>query len=190
MSVTAERTVTAYSKLTPSGNPHLGECTLVMGDGTDKVDFKQGRAEVPMRLAKIVAKHPHIEIPELNPKADAATLAAGASTPTASPVELAAAQDRIAQLEAQLTQVNLSITVADEGEEVDEAIRLAQEHLAEEGEHVPDPEPFVREGFEPLTADNQARCQAAKTDGGQCSNPSVDGGFCNLPKHKDQAAAA
>lgn len=58
------QTLTAFSKRNPAtGADMIGNCTLVMGDGTFKVPFENGRAEVPVELADMLLLDGRVEIP-------------------------------------------------------------------------------------------------------------------------------
>lgn len=86
-----------------------------------------------------------------------------------------------------------------------ERLQAAREHLAEEGEEVPDtltpgagtpPSPpaegpvLIPQGFDTNLPDGTARCLAKKADDSQCKNPAVDGSkACALARHKDQLTA-
>lgn len=210
----SEQLLDAYSKVNDDGNPYLGTCTMVVGDGTQRVEFKNGRAKVPASIAHLILRHPNVEIPALG--------SAGAVAPAIAdePVgdqgdgrvdeEKAAMAARIRELEAALangarqaqstdTPPDVEATDSDtapEGvSEVSPEVLAAIEHLESEGEEVPEPgsEPApapapAREGWEPQTVDGQPRCQAAKGDGSQCANPAREGDACQLPSHQKQLA--
>lgn len=161
---------TVYSKRNQdTGSDYLGNCTLVMGDGTQKVTFENGRAEVPEALLALVALHPHVEV---------------VGHPHSGVVEALPAQALAADGETVLAPEPAAVEASD----VSDAVKAAIEHLEADGEAVPTVEaPATPAGFEALTGDGQPRCQAPKSDGSQCSNPASDGERCNLPKHRPAA---
>lgn len=214
LDVVTEPVYDALSQVNDEGEPFLSNAQMVMGDGTVKVQFKNGRAKVPHSIAHHVAKHPHVDVLGYNGAQATQPVPRVASEAAHSASEdVAGLEARIRELEAALalTAAKVPAPPAEAPEPVaepepdpevaarrEEALRLAREHLESEGEHVPDPEavaaappaPVVsREGFETETADGQARCQAAKGDGSQCANPAVENGACGLGKHKEQLTA-
>jgi len=194
----------AYSKTNEHGVPYLMNCTLIVGDGTQKVDFENGRAKVPESFAHLVARHEQIDIPALDPLNATSTLSA----------EDIAAVDAARELRRSKQPAGIEAPIKEDKK----AVKAAREYLAEEGEDVPEPEPELRDltkadlqdvaaetgvgisgtkdeiatrierdAFESHTEDGQPRCQAAKTDGTQCSNSANDGEkACGLGKHKEQ----
>lgn len=227
-----EQLLDAYSRLDPKTQaPILGCCTLVVGDGTQKVDFNNGRAQVPASFAKIVAQHPDIDIPALGAgqasgtpaPAPALVAQASAESPVAAGV-VAAQAARIRELEEQLQAKAAppappEVEFADSEQppapetpaeppaesQVSPEVLAAQEYLRQEGEEVPEPEvssadpaatpPAANPAFDTHTADGQVRCQAAKGDGSQCSNPAIEGSTsrglaaCGLGKHQEQLSS-
>lgn len=216
----AEREFEAISKVNDDGIPHVGTCILVLGDGTQRVHFKNGRAKVPASLAPMVATHPHIDL-----------LGYEGAKPSSRRQVAAEAAPAVEDKDARIRELEAALAVRDaeaqqllqtqaagkgpdregvelaadgveraveiegdgrDGEELSEEVRLAMEHLAEEGEEVPEPAvakdeaPALRPGFEAETPDGQARCRAAKGDGSQCANPAGEGGACQIAKHKEQ----
>jgi hypothetical protein len=205
----------AFSTVNGDGVPHLGTCTLIVGDGTMKVDFNNGRAKVPGSFAHLVARHPQIEIPGYSsdepdePGIEGDEPVEKALDYQSLPVAAlkALANERGLKVSGKVTKPKL-VAALEQGDEpkvdrsrdpqeVSAEVKAAMEHLAAEGEEVPDVEPSgpedevakAREGFEATTADGQARCQAAKADGGQCANSALEESrACRLPKHQEQLA--
>jgi hypothetical protein len=205
-----EPTVEAYSRADPNGTPYFNTCQLIVGDGTVKIEFEKGRADVPASLAQVLAANPHIHVPGLS---------AGATPVQVAPVDAALQAEnetlrlRLAEMETMAkllaakpkpetaVKTGLFPPLATDGAEraapgpavdadISEGVRLAMEHLAEEGEDVPEPgsalpAPGSIDAREALTTDGQARCQAVKADGSQCSNPALDDtGACAIGRHQ------
>jgi hypothetical protein len=205
----AEPTVEAYSRADANGTPYFNTCQLIVGDGTVKIEFEKGRADVPASLAAVLAANPRIHVPGLS---------AGHAPAQATPVDAALTAEnetlrlRLAEMDAMLKRLTVR-SEADvraemfapeakpEGvvkteiapEDVPEAVRLAMEHLAAEGEEVPQPgsalpAPASVDALEALTTDGQPRCQGVKADGSQCSNPALgDTGACAIARHQVKA---
>ena len=200
-----ERTVECYSRTDPNGTPYFNTCSMMVGDGTMKIEWEKGRADVPASLAQLLAGNPHIHVPGI------AVQQAGVQ---AAPVDAALAAEnetlraRLGDMEAmlkRLTAAPASPVKVDSGpdpeakervtlpEDVPDKVRLAMEHLAAEGESVPEPgsalpAPASIAALEALTADGQARCQAVKADGSQCSNSALgDTGACAIGRHQVKA---
>lgn len=212
----SEQLLDAYSVVNDDGIPKIGSCLLVVGDGTQKVEFKNGRAKVPLSLAHLVNRNQHIEIPALDAGSGqhfpSTAAPEGAQGDGQVDDEKAIMAARIAELEAMLANNDAqpapagwtdaseqAQTAASDEEAAAERLRLAQEHLAEEGITPPELEvsdeasptpPPVPAGFDATTADGQPRCLAAKGDGSQCANPAVDNGSCGLAKHKEQLTSS
>lgn len=201
----SDQTMLALSTVDGDGNAHYANCQLVVGDGTVKIEFKNGRALVPVAHADLINRNPHIEIPAL-------TVLGGDTVPIVAPVVepggvLEGLRARVAELEAMLMHANQKAahggnTEVGSTQNVDlppdraELIELAKQHLADEGEGVPDPGPSspgvyaieYKEPFEALTADGQPRCRAKKGDGSQCANQVRSADACHLPQHQAQLA--
>lgn len=183
--MTAEHLFDAFSEADPESNvPYLGTCTLIVGDGTQKVDFHNGRAKVPASFAHLVARHPHVTIPALEVE--------GYGEQDEAEVLDRDSQARVAELEAEIEAEKAKSSAKAKAkarkakkqtaEEREAAIQAAREHLEEEGEEIPD---VVTPGFEATTAEGAPRCQAPKSNGEQCSNPAVeDSPACRLPAHQ------
>lgn len=217
MAAVAERVYDAYSKRDENDQEHLGTCSLVVGDGTSRIDFVKGRAKVPAHLVEIAANHPQIDVPGYRSTIEDATAAEEADN------ELAELEARVAELRARRTRVlaaapALEVTQAVEvaPDEVAEKSRLelARAYLEAEGIEVPDVDAAAVEAakatpsertenpadqrvskaasnreLEPRTQDDQPRCQALKTNHQQCQNAAVnDSKACGLPKHQAQHA--
>lgn len=196
---------TALSRTDSEGAPLLGTCTMVLGDGTSRVEFKNGRAEVPAHLAHMVATHVHVDVVGWDgevtpfPQPDAASSSTSPQVVADQAAEIQRLRAEVAAHEARANAVTLDAPgggeqPGDPGEpvepdgEVSEQVRLAMEHLREEGELVPEVQKAgpSNEGFEANTPDGQPRCQARKGDGGQCSNAASKGHACSIAKHQDE----
>jgi hypothetical protein len=214
------------SKVNDEQLPLVGTCTMVLGDGTVRAEFKNGRAKVPASVARLLVNHPNLDVIgfDSNERVSPAPATPAPDQPGVPDQggsdlaeEIAARDARIAELEAMIAQnaaasqspafapgaapdgaVEVSadaIDAADE-QELSPEVLAAMQHLAEEGEEVPEPGSDTpppaadpRAGFEAATVDGQPRCQAAKGDGSQCSNGAqADSQSCHLPSHKKQAA--
>ena len=213
LEVVREPEYQALSRLDAEGNALINNAQLVMHDGTVKVQFKNGRATVPHAHAHHVAKHPNIDV--IGYEGGKAAAPAAPVRPASSNGEpdqrdtlIEAMQEQLAELAARLAAVTGAVPAgerstpvppaeeaAEPSEEVSDAVKAAMEHLAAEGESVPDvgkdaEPPADRSGFDAETADGQPRCQAAKADGTQCSNPASGDGSsaCGLSKHQEQLA--
>jgi hypothetical protein len=202
-----ERTVEAYSRADANGTPYFNTCQLIVGDGTVKIAFEKGRADIPVSLAALIASIPGIHVPGMD----------GTTAPVPVDGALAAENEmlrlRLAEMEtmlkllaakpkaaAETTRVFVDNATPEGGdsteitgiapEDLPESVRLAMEHLAAEGEDVPEPgsalpAPASIDALAALTTDGQARCQAVKGDGSQCSNPAVgESGACAISAHK------
>lgn len=201
---TVEQTVECYSRPDANGTPYFNTCQLIVGDGTVKIEFEKGRADIPVSLAAVLAQNPHIHVPGRSAGAAPVQLAPGDAALAAENETL---RLRLADMEAMLKRLAAAPApafkpeAAPEGrieadiapEDVPEKVRLAMEHLAQEGEEVPEPgsalpAPSSIDALQALTADGQARCQAVKADGSQCSNPAVgDTGACAIGRHQVKA---
>lgn len=191
------------SKLSPhGGEPLLGECVLHAGDA--KIEFKHGRALVRSEDAHLLRHRDDVEI--VGYDADTDPFNPDAANP--GPLPTAAVP-----VEAVDPPVEGGKTILDEGgvtppseasenrdsEPDPEAVELAKEHLREEGEDVPEPEPtgtdegaagpILPEGFVLTTDDGENRCLAAKGDGEQCANVAHEGHACGIESHQEQVAA-
>jgi hypothetical protein len=211
--VVIERTVEAYSRNDPNGTPYFNTCQLVVGDGTVKIEFEKGRADVPVSLAQVIAANPHIHVPGLSA---GVTPVQGAPVDAALQAENETLRLRLADMEAMLKRLAemkaapvaeaaaavdpeatpdgvVKTGVALPAEEIDPKVLAAMEYLAQEGEDVPEPgsalpAPSTIDAIEALTTDGQARCQAVKADGSQCSNPALgDTGACAIARHQVKA---
>lgn len=198
-----ERPYHAIAKLSPQGEPLLGDAQVILGDGTTKIMFHNGRAMVSAAEAEMLCKRGDVEIPGFVPGQDGP-----AEDVVVPPVGLVA-QDgtiRIADLPPEIRrQLREELGIDPVVQEAvkpqtgdDEAIKAAQEYLAEEGENVPEPvaEPTVEkvvtvpEGFASTTSEGEPRCLARKGDGSQCANAAKgDTHACGLAKHQIQVAA-
>jgi hypothetical protein len=187
----------------------LGDAQVVVGDGTVKVMFKNGRAMVSEFEAALLHHRGDIEIPgftgELQPREvseaapiQAGGLPAGAVINGDGSITLSASSLTDEQREAVRQALEIAPVVHETskpspGDEA--ALAAAQEYLAEEGMEV---EPVaevaktvtIPEGFEAKTAEGESRCIARTASGSQCSNPAKgDSVACGLAKHQQQVSA-
>lgn len=211
--------VDLIAKQDDNGNLLITDCTLIVGDGTMKAEFRNGRAKVPANLAPLFAQHPNVECPALDlgvvPPA-APQGAIGVQPAPGEDPEKAALALRVRELEAQLAggapaEVAPPAEVpADQPggehrtppgkpevseEEKQRRIAAARAYLASQGEDVPEvekvSEPVIGPPLEVNTGEGEPRCQARKGDGSQCSNAARDETrACGLPAHQQQVATA
>jgi hypothetical protein len=159
--------VDVYAKRDVNGNPSLGDATLIVGDGTIRVEFKQGYAQCEESVARLISQRSDLTIPALDhipaPEGDPK----GPESPSLE-YSLGVDPQLKGKVEEQLRQSEVA---------------LAKEHLEADGEDVPPV--LVPDGFELRTADGEMRCLAAKADGSQCSNAAQEGTHaCGLKRHQ------
>lgn len=161
-----------YAVRDENGAPALGDAVLVVGDGTVKVEFKHGHAKVEESVAHLIRHRTDLNIPALTGVPEPAEPAATTADQFPADVEYSDTDQ-----------------LMEKSPEEDPRVQAAREHLAGEGEEVPEPVK-VPAGFELRTADGSARCIAAKADGSQCANPAKDGSHaCALSAHQERVAA-
>lgn len=166
--------VDIYAQRDENGAPSLGDAVLVVGDGTVRVEFKHGHARAEEHVARLIQHRTDLVIPALS----------GQPAPQ-EPVETGG--DVFPKDVEYSDSDQLQPTEPDP--EADVRLAAAREHLAAEGEDVPDPV-AVPAGFELRTAEGEPRCLAAKADGTQCSNAAKDGSHaCAISSHQERVAA-
>lgn len=184
------------TRLSEHDQPLLGECVVHAGDA--RITFKNGRAKVSAEQAHLIAHREDVEIVGYDPDTDPYNPAA--TNPAPKPEGAEAPIEEDAPVEGDRTILDEVPQPSKASENADpDAVALAQEHLAEEGEAVPEPEtpedeeeeagPILPEGFSLTTEDGEDRCLAAKGDGSQCANVASDGHACGIASHREQVAS-
>jgi hypothetical protein len=161
--------VDVYAKRDVNGNPSLGDATLIVGDGSTRIEFKQGHAQCEEGVARLIAQRSDLTIPALDHMSAPQGDPKGPESPSLE-YSLGVDPQLKGKVEAQLRQSEADL-------------ELAKEHLETEGEDVPPV--LVPDGFELRTADGEMRCLAAKADGSQCANAAQgDTHACGLKRHQ------
>lgn len=212
------RTFDVYSKRENGGLPILNNAQLMVGNG-QTVIFENGQAVEPVSedTARLLATRDDLTVvphtgddpfgDEPGPPAEPEATEADYERKARQEVER-----ELAEARQELAEARGSVPPSDpapapqEPPSAPEATDLtpeqqaqldaAREHLADEGEDVPDVvakvdtgDVQVPPGFEARTGEGRPRCLAAKGDGAQCSNEAQgDTHACGLAPHKKQVA--
>lgn len=101
---TTEALLEVQSRLSPHGAPLLGDCTLILNDGSDRVVFKGGRAMVPERIAEVLRQRSDVVVlapwsPDVVSPAEPPAEPAGSGPQNAgeTPAEVTAPEDLTAE---------------------------------------------------------------------------------------------
>lgn len=205
MEAATEPQYDVIAKLSPHGEPLLGDAQVILGDGTTKIEFKRGRARVNAEQAEMIRHRGDVDVlgytPELVPRevTEAAPIKAAPLPPGAVvngdgtitlPASALSDEQREAVRQAlDIAPVEHETVKPTPGDEA--ALAAAKEYLADEGmaEDLPPVEKVVTvpEGFSMTTTEGEKRCLARKGDGSQCSNAAKgDTTACGLKQHQAQ----